>query len=766
MALNTPRFGKRVSLLALGGLVAGFVVGGISLTSVDASGSTPQACTSEFPASEPPRSNDVYQISEPGHLSWILQPTSETDPTIPQLAEDFQQIADIDLAGCLWSPLDGQVSEEILQKGQDPIPAVNGFTGSYDGGGFTISGLVITVDSLPGQTQDEGEASEYELFENIGFIGDLNGGTLQNLTFDQPRLSFTLGSINRATLNNLGLAVGSANGATVSDISVEEGTISLNCEVAAPTGALCDITGVGGIIGALTTSASTVDSLTSSVAISATSSDAPVDKNLEDPIILQLQPGEIDIVSIGGVIGSDKAGSTLSSLTARGSMALDFPRVNQLGGVAGSLDASRLTRAASDMQLELTHPLLLPSEGLSGGFQRIGGLVGSIISDATVEQSRSSSTLDAQLEVLHISEDLTDPQGRCADKTEGDRWVTGIETWEYSDPNRPGPRCNPAQVVAEIGGLVGVIYDPSTAGPLLSSSINRSQFTLSINESTTVSSPNPEVIIGSVGSGVGAVFQHENTQSHDVVSTSYAAGSLALTIADSLQSNAGVLTSRGLNDLAQPGSLVGSWSPDGHSVNSDTLVDSSAYTGITPRGGALTSTAQMTSTSAYENQGWPIVIGYTAFDQGRAEWGLCWGFNDGYPFLLWEYSSDPCPAPTTSSQSRDDDDSSPTAPAAIAPAAPTAATPVAPEANPVEEGDSATPSSEDQATADSEVAPQELSGPTGEQAEAGLEPEASTNLWPLALAALGGLGVLGAGAALWASSSAASASGSGVFRSK
>jgi hypothetical protein len=43
------------------------------------------------------------------------------------------------------------------------------------------------------------------------------------------------------------------------------------------------------------------------------------------------------------------------------------------------------------------------------------------------------------------------------------------------------------------------------------------------------------------------------------------------------------------------------------------------------------------------------------FDEATAVWGICSGVNGGYPFLLWEYSTDPCVSqgssnPVTSSQ--------------------------------------------------------------------------------------------------------------------
>ena len=759
-------------LLACGALCSVAVVSGLVVSSQDVQASSQQPCTDQFDAEEPSQLEGVYQVSKPAHLSWMFETALDGKFTVlPALTSDFQQTADINLEGCLWTPLDGMASAPVIaNKTTDTAAAdpVYGFTGSYDGGGFSLSGLTIDVASLTSVTQDEDPGNEYELFDKIGFIGYLNGGQLRNLTLEQPQLNFTLGNINRAELNSVGLAVGSAQGAAIENIRVNGGTIAINCEVDNPSSALCDVTAVGGVVGATVSSPSSLSSLSASVTISAASKDAPVDNNLEDPIILQLAPGGIGLTSVGAIIGADTAGSSLSSLSAEGSMALDFPRVSQLGGVAGTLSGSALTRSSSDVRMTLTHPQLLPSADLSGGFQRIGGLVGFMINDATITQSRSHSVVTAQLEVFQVNGDLSDPDGRCSDTSvdPAQRWVDGIETWENSDRNRA---CNPVQAIAEIGGLVGVIFDPSTSGPGIASSINRTEIALTVADSTVVTNVSPELIIGSIGSAIGSVFQDEHDEPYTVMSRSYAAGSLALSIADSLQSNEGVLVSRGLNDLAQPGSLIGSWNPDEHTVDSDVVVADTGYTSATTRGGTILPATQMTTTAPYLERGWPIVTGFAAFEQNVAEWGLCAGVNDGYPFGLWEYSSTPCPAsssPTTAtSSSRDDDQSDTPIDIATGPAPSAVPTTAAADDTLSQEGElgdtQAMPGPNAQTEAfPSEQTPERDSSPTAPEDSAGI------SVWPLALAALAGLGVLGIAAAAWAIFGTRASSGSGLFRSR
>jgi hypothetical protein len=58
------------------------------------------------------------------------------------------------------------------------------------------------------------------------------------------------------------------------------------------------------------------------------------------------------------------------------------------------------------------------------------------------------------------------------------------------------------------------------------------------------------------------------------------------------------------------------------------------------------STAQMKTLATYTTApAWDIVQGWVPFDQDgtpKRIWGICPEFNSGYPFLLWQASSDPC----------------------------------------------------------------------------------------------------------------------------
>jgi hypothetical protein len=68
-------------------------------------------------------------------------------------------------------------------------------------------------------------------------------------------------------------------------------------------------------------------------------------------------------------------------------------------------------------------------------------------------------------------------------------------------------------------------------------------------------------------------------------------------------------------------------------------------------------TLNMKDRITYEQNNWNIVEGWAVFEQYNAPlriWGICSLVNDGYPFLLWEYTTDPCnvtPPPSNSGSS-------------------------------------------------------------------------------------------------------------------
>ena len=61
------------------------------------------------------------------------------------------------------------------------------------------------------------------------------------------------------------------------------------------------------------------------------------------------------------------------------------------------------------------------------------------------------------------------------------------------------------------------------------------------------------------------------------------------------------------------------------------------------------SSARLTDIATYQSAGWAITSGWEPYVANTKVWGICSGVNDGFPFLLSEYSSDPCPLASTDS---------------------------------------------------------------------------------------------------------------------
>jgi hypothetical protein len=76
--------------------------------------------------------------------------------------------------------------------------------------------------------------------------------------------------------------------------------------------------------------------------------------------------------------------------------------------------------------------------------------------------------------------------------------------------------------------------------------------------------------------------------------------------------------------------------------------DGTAVAGATGK-----TTTQLRDIATYSAAGWNIVSGWEAFSTSGTPkiWGICSGVNDGYPFLLWEYSTNPCVSPPAASSS-------------------------------------------------------------------------------------------------------------------
>ena len=90
----------------------------------------------------------------------------------------------------------------------------------------------------------------------------------------------------------------------------------------------------------------------------------------------------------------------------------------------------------------------------------------------------------------------------------------------------------------------------------------------------------------------------------------------------------------------------------------DSFWDTQTSGRATIAAGTGKTTAELTSRATFADvatdgltTAWPIVAGWAPYVDGTTVWGICAGVNDGYPFLLWQFDTDPCSAPAAASSS-------------------------------------------------------------------------------------------------------------------
>ena len=119
-----------------------------------------------FSQTQPPTSGGVYQISTYSHLLWIQNNSASWSASMVLTQDiDMSAIRNVDDSDAGtndgWIPL-GNTSTR--------------FTGSFDGRGYTISGLYIDRTAL----------------RDLGFFGQIRNATIKNITFKSATVSLSL----------------------------------------------------------------------------------------------------------------------------------------------------------------------------------------------------------------------------------------------------------------------------------------------------------------------------------------------------------------------------------------------------------------------------------------------------------------------------------------------------------------------------------------------------------------------------------------------
>lgn len=367
-----------------------------------------------------------------------------------------------------------------------------------------------------------------------------------------------------------------------------------------------------------------------------------MDATITDLTVQGTVTGELEV---GGVIGK-MDGGTLSDIT----LDVDVSGGYAVGGAVGtalllSVDAPSIQRvmsAGSVTGLSLGVRSGFPTPQVVGGIAGNvgGGTVGGTLAQAVVTQAVvTGDVLD------------TTSSGMYFGGVAGQALTTAIDGSQMSG-NVIAPRSG------RVGGLVGRLATSSS----LSNSLVRGDVT----GSTEVGG-----LVGQVNGVPGS--EVENSLSTGVVAATPTPDIPLPVIGGSIGSRTGTSSEMGVvwnSEVNTPGTrAIGNVSPDPDAITA-------------------ASTPQAKSITTYSSAGWSI-----SQDWGAATtWGICSGtsFNDGYPYLRWRYTSDPCPpapVPTPEPPAPPAPEPSPSATPTVSPttsAAPAPTFAVAPAATVVE----------------------------------------------------------------------------------
>ena len=282
-----------------------------------------------------PASDDrgVYLLSEPGHLLWFRDTVNDVSADI-----DAKLMNDIDLSDggspSHWPPIGKYISGDIWD---------NGYAGSFDGGGFTVSGYIVTSadvvsadDSgnlaagffgLVGQSAEirgltVGGVVSVDISGNTDKIYYIHAGDIAGVSIGTITNCDNSGKISASggKFNNAGGIAGS-NAGTITDCTN-------NCAIAAYGGHLSEHDYAGGIIG----------------------------YNMDARITNCANSGDVSAsgdykICAGGIAGYNEyvyeyEYSTITNCANSGDVSASGGSDNYAGGIAGYSDSGKITNNA------------------------------------------------------------------------------------------------------------------------------------------------------------------------------------------------------------------------------------------------------------------------------------------------------------------------------------------------------------------------------------------------------------------------------------
>lgn len=269
---------------------------------------------------EPTALNGVYQIANRGNWEWVAQKVSSG----AKATVNAKLIANIDMGGVTVTKIG--------------LNETNTFTGSFDGGNYTISNFVVNAD---GNTYDNGLFGYVEnaTIKNLNVSSTLNlnanssgvsnnnhaySGFVAHLTgnsalIENCNVNTTINIATSGNYNRVGLIAS----------NIEKGATVRNCQsngTIKSTSTKYNLVNCGGIVGRV--SNGTIENCVSNVDYNNT--------------INRADDTDISVYNIGGIVGCSGGTNTIKNCTSKGNMAFDSTDtdIKQIGGIVGYVEES------------------------------------------------------------------------------------------------------------------------------------------------------------------------------------------------------------------------------------------------------------------------------------------------------------------------------------------------------------------------------------------------------------------------------------------
>ena len=569
---------------------------------------------------------------------------------------DFEKVGVGDCADNAHYLLTGPVE---LAATYDQSVVAGTFQGVFDGGGFTISGMRIEMNGTTTTAE-------------VGFFARVDGGTVKNVIFDAPHID--------VTVDRVGVVVGRLDAGSVEDVTVREPKVTGDNEVGGIVGQARhsvtledvrviggEVTGnfrVGGVVGELRVRArnehveATFRNLASSANVTGTRSNvggiaglltvdamATLDAGNcpntkpDQSAVLVLENVHVretaNVVNndgpTGGLVGRIETyancdGTSATTRILDSSVSAEVEGTSNTAGLVGLL----ATSDGAPMNIELARVRFDGTVTASGSESAglVGGLASGVGVDAIIEDVTVVGSISGTRELGGIigkaglradgRGSLVIRRAAVSGTVMGTNDVGGIAGYPEGE------------VTIEQSSFSGTVMGTNDVGGIAGEQRSGAIVRDVIVRGRVQGSGQTGGIAGYLNSGSGTTFLPTTVErAVGIVEVVDTAANTGLAFGSVSETRTFVAHVRVATDVA--GSTT------------DDLVGEGSDGGVTGN-----TQAELRLLATYV--GWPMVQGWVPADPAAGQvWGICRQVNDGFPFLLWRHTADPCvdPAPTT-----------------------------------------------------------------------------------------------------------------------